>query len=40
MNIVLSTEGIRALVEESLHLTPKEILAGTHTVIDYIGVNV
>jgi arginyl-tRNA synthetase len=40
VNIVLSTEGIRVLAEDSLHLVPQVMLANTHTIIDYIGVNV
>lgn len=40
VNIVLSTEGVRVLAEDSLHLVPQTILANTHTIIDYIGVNV
>ena len=40
VNIVLSTEGVRVLAEDSLHLVPQTILANTHTIIDYIGLNV
>ena len=40
VNVILSTDGIVALTEESLVLTPQNLLSGTHTIIDYIGVNV